>query len=321
MTRRFAAIALAAACALAAVPALAQQWPSKTIRYIVPFPPGAFNDTLGRTIATDLSKVLGQPVVVDNRPGGNSIIGTEAAAKSAPDGYTLFGAALPFSVIQSLYKTSFDVTKDFAPITLAGVTPNLLVANPGVPFADVKGLIAYAKANPGKLNYASTGNGTSNHLSFELFKAMTGTQVTHVPYKGSAPAVTDLLAGQVQVMFDNTPNVLPHVKAGKLKALGVSSRTRSPFAPEVPTVDEAGVPGYEVGVWFGVLTVAGTPPDIVRRLNTEMVKILTSAEVKQRITNSGVDVVAGSPEQFSAFLKSEVARWAKVIQDAGIKAD
>ena len=260
-------------------------------------------------------------MIVENRPGGNTLIATEMAAKSPPDGYTLFGAALPFSVIQSLYKTSFDVTKDFAPITLAGVTPNLLVANPGVPFNDVKGLIAYAKANPGKLNYASTGNGTSNHLSFELFKAMTGTQVTHVPYKGSAPAVTDLIAGQVQVMFDNTPNVLPHVKAGKLKALGVSSKTRSQFAPEVPSVDEAGVPGYDVTVWFGVLTVAGTPPDIVKRLNTEMVKILTSPEVKERISKSGVDVVAGTPEHFSGFLNAEVSRWAKVIQEANIKAD
>lgn len=299
----------------------AQPWPSKPIRYIVPFPPGAFNDTLARTLAADLPKTLGQPVIVENRPGGNTLIATEMAAKSPPDGYTLFGAALPFSVIQSLYKTSFDVTKDFAPITLAGVTPNLLVANPGVPFNDVKGLIAYAKANPGKLNYASTGNGTSNHLSFELFKAMTGTQVTHVPYKGSAPAVTDLIAGQVQVMFDNTPNVLPHVKAGKLKALGVSSKTRSQFAPDVPSVDEAGVPGYDVTVWFGVLTVAGTPPDIVKRLNTEMVKILTSPEVKERISKSGVDVVAGTPEHFSGFLKAEVSRWAKVIQEANIKAD
>ncbi len=301
--------------------ASAQSWPSKPIRYIVPFPPGAFNDTLARTLAADLPKTLGQPVIVENRPGGNTLIATEMAAKSPPDGYTLFGAALPFSVIQSLYKTSFDVTKDFAPITLAGVTPNLLVANPGAPFNDVKGLIAYAKANPGKLNYASTGNGTSNHLSFELFKAMTGTQVTHVPYKGSAPAVTDLIAGQVQVMFDNTPNVLPHVKAGKLKALGVSSKTRSQFAPDVPSVDEAGVPGYDVTVWFGVLTVAGTPPDIVKRLNTEMVKILTSPEVKERISKSGVDVVAGTPEHFSGFLKAEVSRWAKVIQEANIKAD
>jgi len=306
---------------LCAAPAWAQQWPSKPLRYIVPFPPGAFNDTLARTLSAELPKSLGQPVIVENRPGGNTIIGTELAAKSPADGYTLFGAALPFSVVQSLYKTSFDVTRDFAPITLAGVTPNLLVANPGVPFNDVKGLIAYAKANPGKLNYASTGNGTSNHLSFELFKTMTGTQVTHVAYKGSAPAVTDLIAGQVQVMFDNTPNVLPHVKAGKLKALGVSSRSRTGLAPEIPTVDEAGVPGYDVGVWFGVLTVAGTPRDVVQRLNAEMVKILISAEVKERFGRMGVDVVAGSPEQFSQFLKSEVGRWAKVIHDAGIKAD
>ena len=299
----------------------AQSWPAKPLRYIVPFPPGAFNDTLARTLSAELPKTLGQPVVVDNRPGGNTLIGTEFAAKSPADGYTLFGAALPFSVIQSLYKTSFDVTKDFAPITLAGVTPNLLVANVAMPFNDVKGLIAYAKANPGSLNYATAGNGSSNHLSFELFKMMTGTRITHVPYKGSAPAVTDLIAGQVQVMFDNTPNVLPHVKAGKIKALAVSSKSRTSQAPEVPTVDEAGVPGYDVGVWFGVLTVAGTPREIVQRLNTEVVKVLTSAEVKERFGRLGVDVVAGTPEQFSQFLKNEVARWAKVIQDAHIKAD
>jgi tripartite-type tricarboxylate transporter receptor subunit TctC len=301
--------------------ALAQGYPNKPLRYIVPFPPGAFNDTLARTLAAELPKTLGQPVVVENRPGGNTIIGTEVAAKSPADGYTLYGAALPFAVIQSLYKTSFDVTKDFAPITLAGVTPNLLVAHPSVPFNDVKGLIAYAKANPGKLNYASTGNGTSNHLSFELFKNMTQTFVTHIPYKGSAPAVTDLIGGQVQVMFDNTPNVLPHVRAGKLKALGVSSKARSALAPEIPAVDEAGVPGYDVTVWFGVLTVAGTPRDIVQRLNTEMVKILTSPEVKERFGKTGVEVVAGTPEQFQRHLNAEVDRWAKVIQSAGIKAD
>jgi tripartite-type tricarboxylate transporter receptor subunit TctC len=299
----------------------AQAWPSKPLRYIVPFPPGAFNDTLARTLAAELPKTLGQPVIVENRPGGNTIIGTEAAAKSPADGYTLFGAALPFAVIQSLYKTSFDVTKDFAPITLAGITPNLLVANPGVPFSDVKGMIAYAKANPGKLNYASTGNGSSNHLSFELFKSMTGTLVTHIPYKGSAPAVTDLIAGQVQVMFDNTPNVLPHVRAGRLKAIAVSSKARTSLAPEIPTVDESGVPGYDVGVWFGVLTLAGTPREIVQRLNTDMVKILASPEIRERFGNTGVEVAAGTPEQFSTFLKSEVARWAKVVQDANIKAD
>jgi tripartite-type tricarboxylate transporter receptor subunit TctC len=299
----------------------AQSWPSKPLRYIVPFPPGAFNDTLARTLAAELPKTLGQPVVVENRPGGNTIIGTEVALKSPPDGYTLYGAALPFSVIQSLYKTSFDVTKDFAPITLAGVTPNLLVAHTAAPINSVKELIAYARANPGKLNYASTGNGTSNHLSFELFKAMTQTSVTHVPYKGSAPAVTDLIAGQVQVMFDNTPNVLPHVRAGKLKALAVSSKARTALAPEVPSVDEAGVPGYDVTVWFGVLTVAGTPREVVQRLNAEMVRILTSTEVKERFAKVGVEVVAGSPEHFSAFLKSEVERWAKVVRDANIKAD
>ena len=258
---------------------------------------------------------------MENRPGGNTIIGTEVAVRSPADGYTLYGAALPFSVIQSLYKTSFDVTKDFAPITLAGVTPNLLVANPAAPVNSVQELIAYARANPGKLNYASTGNGTSNHLSFELFKAMTQTSVTHVPYKGSAPAVTDLIAGQVQVMFDNTPNVLPHVRAGKLKALAVSSKARTALAPEVPSVDEAGVPGYDVTVWFGVLTVAGTPREVVQRLHAEMVRILTSTEVKERFAKIGVEVVAGSPEHFSAFLKSEVERWAKVVRDANIKAD
>ncbi len=301
--------------------AQAQSWPARPLRYIVPFPPGAFNDALARTVAAELPKAIGQPVLVENRPGGNTIIGTEAAARSPADGYTLFGAALPFSVVQTLYKTSFDVTKDFAPITLAGVTPNLLVANPKVPVNNVAELLAYARANPGKLNYASTGNGSSNHLSFELFKAMTKTSITHIPYKGSAPAVTDLLAGQVDMMFDNTPNVLPHVRAGKLKAIAVSSKTRSALAPEVPTVDEAGVPGYDVTVWFGILTVAGTPRDIVQRLNAEIVKIIGSPEVRERFGKSGVEVVAGTPEQFGAFLKSEVARWAKVVQEAGIKAD
>jgi tripartite-type tricarboxylate transporter receptor subunit TctC len=306
---------------MVAGPAWAQSWPAKPLRYIVPFPPGAFNDTLARTLAAELPKTLGQPVVVENRPGGNTIIATELALKSPPDGYTLYGAALPFSVIQSLYKTSFDVTRDFAPITLAGITPNLLVANTGAPFNNVQELVAYARANPGKLNYASAGNGTSNHLSYELLKAMTRTFVTHIPYKGSAPAVTDLIAGQVQVMFDNTPNVLPHVRAGRLKALAVSTRARSEFAPEIPSVHESGVPGYDVSVWFGILTLAGTPRDVVQRLNTEMVKILTSAEVKERFGKMGVEVVAGTPEHFSQFLKSEVARWAKVVQDGGIKAD
>jgi tripartite-type tricarboxylate transporter receptor subunit TctC len=301
--------------------AQAQQWPSKSLRYIVPFPPGAFNDTLARTIAAELPKSIGQPMVVDNRPGGNSIIGTEAAAKSPPDGYTVFGAALPFSVIQSLYRTSFDVTKDFAPITLAGFSANLLVAHPSFPPGSVTELVKYAKANPGRINYGSSGNGTSVHLSMELFKSMTGTFMVHIPYKGSAPVVTDLIAGQIEVMFDNVPNVIQHVRSGRMKALAVSTVTRSALAPEVPTVAEAGVPGYELAVWFGVLAPAGTPREIIQRLNTEMVRILNSADVKERFAKQGVEVQTSTPERFSEFLKSEVARWAKVIKDAGIKAD
>ena len=321
MTEWRARLAVLAACALAALPAFAQQWPSKTIRYIVPFPPGAFNDTLGRTIATDLSKVLGQPVVVDNRPGGNSIIGTEAAAKSPPDGYTLFGAALPFSVIQSLYKTSFDVTKDFAPITLAGFSANLLVVHPSFPPNSVKELIEYARRNPGKINYGSSGNGTSVHLAMELFKSMTKTYMLHIPYKGSAPVVADLIAGQVDVMFDNMPNVIGHVRAGKMKALAVTTAQRSPQAPEIPTVAEAGVPGYEQTAWFGVLAPAGTPREIIGRLNGEIIKLLNSADVKERFGKQGVEVRTSTPEQFSTFLRSEVDRWGKVIREAGIKAD
>ena len=299
----------------------AQSWPTKPLRYIVPFPPGAFNDTLGRTLSAELSKTLGQPMVVDNRPGGNSIIGTEAAAKSPPDGYTLFGAALPFSVIQSLYKTSFDVTRDFAPITLAGISANLLVAHPAFPANSVKELIEYARKNPGRINYGTSGNGTSVHLSMELFKSMTKTYMLHIPYKGSAPVVTDLLAGQIDLMFDNTPNVIGHVRAGKMKALAVSTAQRSALAPDVPTVAEAGVPGYELAVWFGVLAPAGTPKDIINRLNAEIVKALNSADIKDRFAKQGVEVKTSTPEQFSEFLKSEVARWAKVVQEAGIRGD
>jgi len=314
-----AAIAVALLCI--STWANAQAWPSRPIRYIVPFPPGAFNDTLGRTISAELSKTLGQPMVVDNRPGGNSVIGTEIAAKSPPDGYTLFGAALPFSAIQSLHKVSFDVTKDFAPITLAGFSANLLVANPNFPANNVKELVAYAKANPGKVNYGSSGNGTSVHLAMELFKSMTQTYMLHIPYKGSAPVVADLIAGQIDVMFDNMPNVIGHVRAGKMKPLAVTTAQRSSQAPEIPTVAEAGVPGYEQTAWFGVLAPAGTPREIIGRYHTEIVKVLNSPEVRERFAKQGVEVRTNTPEQFSAFLNSEVARWGKVIRDAGIKSD
>ena len=312
---------LAVVLILITVNSNAQNWPSKPIRYIVPFPPGAFNDTLARTISAELSRTLGQPMVVDNRPGGNSVIGTEIAAKSAPDGYTLFGAALPFSAIQSLHKVSFDVTRDFAPITLAGFSANLMVANPAFPPNSVKELIEYARRNPGKVNYGSSGNGTSVHLAMELFKSMTKTYMLHIPYKGSAPVVTDLIAGQVDVMFDNMPNVIGHVRAGKMKALAVTTAQRSPQAPEIPTVAEAGVPGYEQTAWFGVLAPAGTPREIILKLHSEITKLLNTAEVKERFAKQGVEVRTTTPEEFGAFVKSEVARWGKVIREAGIKAD
>jgi tripartite-type tricarboxylate transporter receptor subunit TctC len=307
-------------CFFVSFNSFSQNWPSKPIRYIVPFPPGAFNDTLGRTISSELSKTLGQPMVVDNRPGGNSVIGTELAAKSPPDGYTLFGAALPFSAIQSLHKVSFDVTKDFAPITLAGFSANLLVANPNFPANNVKELIAYAKANPGKINYGSSGNGTSVHLAMELFKSMTQTYMLHIPYKGSAPVVSDLIGGQVDIMFDNMPNVIGHVRAGKMKAFAVSTPQRSSQAPEIPAVAET-VPGYEQIAWFGVLAPAGTPRDIIGRYNAEIARVLNSAEVKERFAKQGVEVKTTTPEQFGEFIRGEVARWGKVIKDAGIKSD
>ncbi|MEO8203980.1 MAG: tripartite tricarboxylate transporter substrate binding protein [Betaproteobacteria bacterium] len=301
--------------------AAAQAWPSKQIRIIVPFPPAGFNDTLARVLANELPKTLGQPVIVENRPGSGSLLGTELAAKAPPDGHTLFIAALPFAVIQSLYKTSFDVTKDFAPITLAGVSDNMLVAHPAYPVNSVQDLVKLAKARPGHVNYGSSGAGTSVHLCMELFKTMTGTFMTHIPYRGSAPVVADLLAGQVDVMFDNLPNVIQHVKSGRMKALAVSGPKRSPLAPDVPTVAEAGVPGFEVTVWFGLLAPAGVPRDIIHRLNAESTRIINSPEVTDRFLKLGVTPSTGTPEQFGEMVKSEVGRWAKVIKDAGIKVE
>jgi tripartite-type tricarboxylate transporter receptor subunit TctC len=313
---------LFAAALLAAPLALhAQAWPAKPIKIVVPFPPGGFNDTLARILAQDLPRTLGQPVIVENKPGGGSVVGTEVAAKSAPDGYTLFIAALPFSVVQSLYKTSFDVTKDFAPITLAGVSDNMLVANPSFPVNSVQELIKLAKEKPGRINYGSSGAGTSVHLCMELFKSMTGTFMTHIPYKGSAPVVTDLIAGQVDVMFDNLPNVIQHVRGGRMKALAVSSLKRSPAAPDVPTVAESGVPGFDVPVWFGVLAPAGTPREVIQRLNADITKIINSPDVTDKFQKQGVEPKPGTPEQFGDLVKSEVARWAKVIKDAGIKSE
>ena len=300
----------------------AQGFPTRPIKVVVPFPPGAFNDTLGRTIAAEMAKGFAPGSHVENKPGGGTVIGTEMVAKSTPDGHTILVVAFPFALLNSLHAhAKIDVTRDFVPLTWAGVTPNLLVVNPNAPYRSVQELLAAAKAKPGAIPYASTGNGTSNHLSMELFKMMSGTDLTHIPYKGSAPAVTDLIGGQVQAMFDNVPNVIAHVKAGRLRALAITSPKRSPALPDLPTVDEAGVPGYSVGVWFGVVAPAGTPRETVARLNGEINRILALPDVRERFTQSGIDIVGGTAEAFGAHIREQVTTWAKVVKEANLKAD
>lgn len=312
--------ATAASAQSASTPADPANYPNRTIRYIVPYPPGGFNDTLARIVSQKLGEAWGVPVVVENRPGGGTQIGTEAVAKAPPDGYTLLGVAFPFGANPSVYRNlPYDTVKDFTPLIFAGQTQNLLVVRPSMPINSVKELIDYAKKNPGKVSYGSTGNGSSNHLSMELFKSMAGIDIVHVPYKGSAPMVNDLLGGHIDTAFDNTPNVLPQVKADKLRALGVSSKTRSALAGNVPTVSEAGVPGYEVTVWFGIVGPAGMRPEIVQKLNAEMNAILEMDDVKRRFVDQGVEPVGGTPSQFADHIRAEIQKWAKVVRDANIQ--
>ena len=306
---------------VASMPARAD-FPDKTIRIVVPYTPGGFNDTLGRIVAQKFTDNWGVPAVVENRPGGGTLIGTDAVAKAPADGYTLLVVAFPFAVNPSLYaKLPYDTLKDFAPLILAGQTPNLLVVNNDTPFKSVKELIDAAKAKPGSLSYGSTGSGSSNHLSMELFRLMTTTQMIHVPYKGSAPMVTDLLGGHVQVAFDNVPNVVTQVKAGKLRALAITSPNRAASLPDIPTVAEAGVPGYEVGVWFGIVAPAATPPDVLAKLNAELNKILAMTDVKQKFADQGVDPVGGTRERFGEHLAAQIEKWGKVVKESGAKVE
>ena len=308
--------------ALSVSSAFAQTYPSKPIKIVVPYPPGGFNDTLGRTLAAKFTEAWGQPAFVENKPGGNTLIGNEFAAKSPPDGYTLLVVAFPFSVVPSLIKTMpYDSVRDFSPVILAATSANLLVVHPSLPVKSVGELVALAKSKPGSLSYASTGNGSSNHISMELFKSLAGVDIVHIPYKGSGPAVSDLLGGQVQLMFDNTPNVLPQVKAGKLRALGSSGAKRAALTPDVPTVAEAGVPGYELTVWFGLVAPAGTPREVVQKLNAEVAKILAMPDVRERFMAQGVEPQGSTPEQFAEHIKAQMAKWARVVQDAGVKAE
>jgi len=318
-------VALVAGAVLALLPALcaAQSWPSKPVKWIVPFAPGGTTDILARTVSEKLSIALGVPVVVENKPGAGGGVGAEIVAKSAPDGYTIMGGTISTHAINaSLYKDlPYDPVKDFAPITLIARVPNMLVVNPEVPAKDVKELIALLKASPGKYNFASSGNGTSQHLSGELFKSMAGVEMQHIPYKGSPPALQDVVGGQVTMTFDNITTAWPLAKAGKLRALAVTTAKRSAIAPDVPTLAESGLPGFEIGSWQGVFAPAGTPAPIVRRLNAEIVKILNMPDVKERLAGLGAEIVADSPEEFAALVKAEVVKWSDVVKKSGAKVD
>ena len=309
--------------ALAGAALAADDYPGKSTRIVVPYPPGGFNDTLARTVGDRLSKVWKQPVVVDNRPGGNTVLGNNIVAKSAPDGYTILITPLPFSALPSLYgaKLPYDALKDFTPLVWAGSTQNALVVRPELGLHSVRELIDYAKKNPGKLNFGSTGSGSSNHLSMELFMSMTGAKMTHVPYKGSAPAVMAMLGGEIDVLFDNVPNVMQQIRAGKLKPLAVTGAMRAALLPETPTVMEAGVPGYEVTVWFGMQMPAGTPKAVVDRANQDIVRILRDPEVVKLFRDQGVEVVASTPEAFGELLQKEVRKWTKVVTDANVRIE
>jgi len=301
----------------------AQTYPSRAITMIVPFPAGGTTDILGRFVGQALSAAWGQPVVIENRGGAGGNIGAAAVAKAAPDGYTLLvGTVGTHAINASLYsKMPYDTLKDFVAVTEIASVPNMLVVTPSLPVNSVAELIAYAKANPGKLNMASSGNGTSIHLSGELFKVLTGVDMVHVPYKGSAPALNDLMGGQVQLMFDNMPSALPQVKGGTLKALAVTTATRSPAMPDLPTIAEAGVPGFEASSWFGIFAPAGTPKEIVAKLQAEIARILKTPEMTERLAQQGAVAVGNTSAEFTAYVQSELTKWAGVVKASGARVD
>ncbi|TAK83549.1 MAG: tripartite tricarboxylate transporter substrate binding protein [Betaproteobacteria bacterium] len=302
--------------------ALAQGFPSRPVRIVVPFP-GGVADTLARMMAPKMSEALGQPVVVENKPGGSGQIGAVEVIRAPADGHTIFlGHIGTHAVNPHLFtKLNYDPEKDFSPITLLITVPNLLVVHPSVPAASVRELVAYAKSRPGALSYASPGSGSSGHLAAELFKSMAGVDIVHVPYKGAAPALQDLMGGQVQVLFDTLAQALPQAKIGKVRALAVTTLKRQPVAPDIPTMDEQGFPGWETGPWFGFFVRAGTPEPVAGRLHLEAVRALNAAEVRDRLAALGANVVGNTSAEFAAFIHAERARWGKVVRAAGIRAD
>ena len=318
--KKSAARALLLLAAALATHSVAQTYPTKAIRMIVPFPPGGPNDILGRVMAQRLSEQLGQQVVIDNRGGAGGLIGAEIAARAAPDGYTLiFAGTATLAINPGLHKKlPYDPLKDFAAVSLVGTAPSMLVVHPSLPVKTVKDLIALARAKPGQLNFASAGVGTPPHLAGELFKSMAGVDMTHVPYKGGGPALNDLLGGQIGVYFSGISSALPYVKEGRLRGIAVTSAKRTAVMPELPTVAESGLPGYEVGNWYAIVAPAGTAPAIIARLNAEIVKALAAAEVKKRFLDLAADPIGSTPAELAKYNRSEIAKWARALKAAGI---
>ena len=320
--RTFAVAAVLATLA-APLPALAQaSYPSKPVRIISIFPPGGGNDAICRAVAQKMTENMKQQVIVENRPGANGIIGTEAAARAAPDGYTITLIPSGHAVNASIYKKlPFDSIKDFTPLSLAGSSPTVLAVHPSLPAKDVRGLIALAKARPGQLTYASAGVGASGHLAGALFETMTNTKMVHIPYKGMSVAVSDLIGGQVSMSFGTSLSMVPHVRSGRLRALATTGAVRSPALPELPTVAESGVPGYEASLWYGFVGPAKLPPEIAQRLNAEIVAALNAPDVRERLANQGVDPRASTAEEFGRLMVVDLERWAEVVRRAGVKVE
>lgn len=309
-------------CASLSIDAIAQNYPNKTIRYIVPYTPGGAADILARAVGARLTEAWGQSVVVENRAGAGTNLGSEIAARSAPDGYTLFMPTIANAINPTLYgKLTYDPVKDFAYVTNIAKVSGIVVVHPSVPVKNVKELIALARAHPNQLRHGSTGIGSPHHLAGELFKTMAGVKMIHVPYKGASPALVDVVAGHIEVYFGAMVSVIPHVKSGRLRPLGVTSLKRTAAAPEVPTLDEQGLKGFETGSWFGMAAPAGTPREIITKLHGEVTRIIKQPEVTERIASEGADFIGNTPEEFTEFVKTEIVKWGKVVKLSGARVD
>jgi tripartite-type tricarboxylate transporter receptor subunit TctC len=324
MTATHRAVAAALLAAAAALPALAQTevYPNKPLRMIVPFPPGGSTDLVARVVGQKMSESWGQQVVIDNRPGANGMIGGELVARAAPDGYSMIlGTIGPFAINASLYRMPYDIAKDFSPVTYTANIGNVLVVNPAVPAKSVKELVALAQAKPGTLTFGSSGTGGAPHMAGELFKSLAKVSTVHVPYKGGGPAMADLVGGQISMSFASMPSAVPFIRGGKLRPLGVSAARRSPALSDVPTIAEAGVPGFEVRDWQGMFTTAKVSPAVVSKLNAEIVRILAQPDVVERLTAAGVEIQTSTPQEFGQFVQAEVAKWARVVKESNIRVE